>query len=497
MARFLGIDIGDNALRGALVRTGLRKVEVERYVEIPLTQAPGTPGRLPELTDAAQNLLRALPAAPDAIAAATAGEQTSLRALQLPLSAKKRVAEVLPFELEALLPYEPRDAVIDYQPSGADTDSVRVLVAAVLRKHVAETLASLAQAGLQPRELAAGAAALDGLANLMPELRGEGPVLLLDVEDHRTDLCFLHAGHCVMARTIAFGIEDMPGAADELQRELTRTLASFRTAGYDTPREIKLCGAGALAEGAIDWLSNALAHPVQLLELPPASAPGASPGGPALGKALALAARAVLGRRRINLRIGEFTPESTKGALLDHVNLIVTCAVIVVMTMMFSLKAQQMLLADEQTALRSQLATATQQVFDKPIEDPSLATEKILNPKSDDPLPRFDAFDALAALSGAIDESITHDVRRVRIEIADDKKEGRLELQGTLDSLTKRDEVVSTLEKHGCFRDIELGKTGPATGADRINYQIEAIVQCAGEGSSAGKKKAAKKEDMP
>src|SRR5262245_49056552 len=147
MARFLGIDIGDNALRGALVRTGLRKVEVERYVEIPLTEAPGSPGRLPELAEAGQNLLRALPGTPDAIVAATPGEQTSLRALELPLSAKKRVAEVVPFELEALLPYEPRDAVIDYQPIGTDTDAVRVLVAAVLRKHVTETLTGLTQAG--------------------------------------------------------------------------------------------------------------------------------------------------------------------------------------------------------------------------------------------------------------------------------------------------------------------------------------------------------------
>jgi Tfp pilus assembly PilM family ATPase len=489
MARFLGIDIGDNALRGALVRTGLRKVEVERYVEIPLTQAPNSPGRLPELAEAGQNLLRALPAPPDSIVAATAGEQTSLRALELPLSAKKRVAEVVPFELEALLPYEPRDAVIDYQPIGAETDAVRVLVAAVLRKHVTETISALDQAGLSPRELGAGAAALDGLSNLLPELRVPGPVLILDMEDHRTDLCFMRSGSCVMARTIALGIEDMPAAADELSRELARTLASFRTAGFDTPAQVVLCGPGAQAQGAIAWLSNALSHPVLVLEVPPASTSGTHPGSAAYGKALALASRGVLGRRRINLRTGEFAPESTKGALVEHVNLIVTCAVVVVMTMMYSLKSEQMLLADEQSALRTQLATATQQVFDKPIDDAALAKAKIENPKSEDPLPRFDAFDALGALSGSIDESINHEVKRLRIEIGDDKREGRLELQGLLESLTKRDEVVSKLEKQGCFRDIEVGKTGPSGSPDRISYQLEAVVQCPGEGPKPKAKK--------
>jgi general secretion pathway protein L len=302
----------------------------------------------------------------------------------------------------------------------------------------------------------------------------------------------------VMARTIAIGIEDMPGAAEEFQRELARTQASFRSAGFDTPKMIRLCGAGATAEGAIDWLSSALAHPVDPIELPPA-ADGATKPQPAFAKALALAARAVLARRRINLRTGEFAPESVRGGLAEHINLIVTCAVVVVMTMMFSLKSRQMLLADEQSALRSQLGAATQQLFDETIEDADKAETQINNPKSNDPLPRFDAFDALAALSGAIDPSITHEVRRLRIEIADEKKEGRLELQGTLQSLTQRDQVVSDLEKQGCFREIELGKTGGVANTERISYQIEAQVQCETDAAAAGKKKKSSKakESLP
>ena len=175
MARFLGIDIGDSALRGVLVRSSLRKLEVERYVEIPLTQLPDTPGRLPELNEASRNLLRALGATPDAIVAGLAGEETSLRVIELPAAARKRIAEVLPFELETVLPYDPHDAIIDYQPIASDQGTLRVLSAAVLRPHVAQTLERLRQIGLEPRELAAGAAALDGLGILLPELKAQGP----------------------------------------------------------------------------------------------------------------------------------------------------------------------------------------------------------------------------------------------------------------------------------------------------------------------------------
>jgi hypothetical protein len=91
MARYLGIDIGKHALRGVLVRSALRKLELERYVEIPLVQPEGSPGRLPELSEAGRNLLRALGATPDAIIAGLAGEETSLRVIELPAAARKRV----------------------------------------------------------------------------------------------------------------------------------------------------------------------------------------------------------------------------------------------------------------------------------------------------------------------------------------------------------------------------------------------------------------------
>src|SRR4029077_11779281 len=106
--------------------------------------------------------------------------------------------------------------------------------------------------------LAAGAASLDGLINLVPELRDPGPVLILELSDHHTDLCFLENGHSAFARTIGFGIEDMPGKAEALQQELSRTLASFRSLGFAPPRSAHLCGTGAESDGATAWLSSAL-----------------------------------------------------------------------------------------------------------------------------------------------------------------------------------------------------------------------------------------------
>jgi general secretion pathway protein L len=494
MARFLGIDLGTTSLRGVLVRSALRKLELERYVEIPLTEAPDSPGRLPELAEAGRSLLRALPAAPDVVVAAIAGDECSLRVVELPASARKRVAEVLPFELEAMLPYEPRDAVVDYQPIDSDETTLRVLAASVLPPHVSATIEELRHAGLDPHELAAGAAALDGLVNLLPELKEPGPVLIVEIADQRTDLCFIQAGHCVFARTIGFGIDDMPGAAEEASQELQRTLASFRAAGFPEVRSVRSCGVGAAAEGAAEWLGGALGRTdVQPLALPHASL-GPTQSSPAFGKAAALAARGTMGRRHINLRTAQFATKRGRSELIEHLNLIVLCVVIVVMTAMFALKARQKLLSDERDALRTELATVTKDVFDRAVSDPTLAQALAKNPKWNDPLPRFDAFDALGALSSAVGQDINHEVRRLVIEVADEKREGRMELQGALDSLVQRDSIVSQLERHPCFHDIQLGRTSPAGGnQNRINYQIEAVVECPGEGQADTNKSGQKK----
>jgi general secretion pathway protein L len=488
MARFLGIDISNTAIRGVLLRSAMRKLEVERYVEITLREAPQSPGRAHELLEAGRALRQALPFAPDAIIAGLTGEETSLRVVELPTAAKKRIGEVLPFELEAVLPYDPHEAVIDYQPVDTQGSMLRVLAASVLRKHVKATLDDLRAAELEPRELAAGAAALDGLTNLVPELQTAGSVLLIDFADHRIDACMLEAGHCVAARTLGSGLHDMPGAAASTERELQRTLASFRGAGAGAPTAIYVSGVGGEAESALMWLSGVLGQAVRPLALPSPTLPETA-GGPAFGRAAALAARAVTAGQRIDLRKGEFAATEGRGQWMQYASMITTCIVAMIMTAMFSLKAQQKVLADEQGGLRENLTTQTLAILGKSVSDPAEVEALIKNPKNSDPLPSFDAFDALGAVSSAIPGDVAHEVKRLRVDVADEKRQGQLELVGLLESLGKRDRIVDELRKHPCFSEIELGKTSPGGSDNRINYTLEAVVQCPGQGNPKEKKR--------
>jgi general secretion pathway protein L len=486
MARILGIDIDRSALRTAVIKTAFGRVEIERYLQIPLGSAPATPGRLPEVHEALANVLRALGKPPDVAVSCLDGEHASIRVVELPTAAAKRVSEVLPFELESMLPFDMADAVVDYQPIATTGAQQRWLATAVPKQHVRDHLSHFAGTAAEPREVAVGAAALDGLRTVCPDL-ATGTVALLELSDGAGNFCVLEAGRCAFARTLS--MERTPSARGDAEfwQAVKRTLAAYRASGGAAPTTLHLCGPGASMDIAT-WLSSELSLPVVPLQLPAALG---SVGNevPAFARALALAARAASPGKRINLRLGEFATTRGRTELAAHLSLASICGVILLLTMVFSLKARQSVLLDEQHVLRSELANVTESAFGKAERDVVAVEALLAGPQTENPLPRFDAYDALAAISEAVPPEITHELRHVRIDLADEKKEGKLELQGALGTIDQRDQIVARLEQHGCFAEIERGRTSSGRIAGTISYQVESKVACPGEATQSKKHK--------
>jgi general secretion pathway protein L len=480
MARTLGLDVGATAVRGVVVRTALRRTEVERYVEATVAPAESPAARAEARATAIREVVAACGRAPDAVVASLEGSDASVRPVDLPAAARKRIAEVLPFELEAMLPFPVETAVVDYQPvPDAAPGQIRVLAAASPRARVESLLAELRDAGVDPAEVAVGAAALEGLVALTPELGGEGPFLVVDLGASRTDLCIVSKGRCVLSRTVSAGVGGLPRSEPELARAVVQTLAAHRAAGGAPVARVLVCGGGALVDGMIAWLAERVeGAPVSALALP--GAPGSEPAThPLFGRAAALAARVAQKAKRLDLRQGDLAYRRALGGLRQLAPLIAVCVSLVFFAFVFSTWASYRVLAARHVALEEELARATRRHFGEETRDPDRA-RRLLEGRvgPTDPLPRFDAFDVLDALSTAIEPGIVHDVRRLEIEIGAGERDGRLELQGAVASIAERDRIVAELEKHACIHDIEKGRTGPMPGSDRVQYQLEAVVRC-------------------
>src|SRR5262245_47235607 len=253
MALTLGIDIGKTSIRGAVLRTGLRSQEIERYLEVPVSALDATGNHDHVVRAAVHELIAQLPVPPDQVIASLDGARASLRVVQIPAVAKKRAADVLPFELDPLLPFPIEDAMVDFQEVRQAGEKLDLLAAAVPETVVAETLESLGQAGLQPRELAVGAAALDGLAPFLNQPPGEA-WMLVHVDAERIDIAVLRDGACELARTLDEGVEALRPRPDAVRLALAQTLMKYRGDGGPLPARVLVMGLGSNDANFLAWV---------------------------------------------------------------------------------------------------------------------------------------------------------------------------------------------------------------------------------------------------
>lgn len=480
MGLILGLDIGRDMVRGAFFRTQLRKSELLRYEQSPISVQPGQEGRAEAVRAAVQGILATNPRPPDQVICDLDGQKASLRVVELPKGAAKRVAEVLPFELDPLLPFVVDEAIVDHQLIGPANDVLRFLAAAVPRDHVVAHLDDLRAAGVEPRELAVGAAVFDGLLQVVPEFQTPGPHLLVDMGRSKTDVCILANGRCELARTITGGTDDLLTRPGHLEVALKRTLSGYRANGGPAPLAAHLSGQFAAVGDVPGWLANVLDISTRTLALP--ALPGADDATrPHFARAAALAGRVAGKAKRIDLRQGDLAAPAAMGNLRQHSKLLAVCTVSIILSFAFSIYARYSSLEAEQQALHAELDGVTQELFGAGTTSPTEARELLEGGTgAADPLPRFDAWDILDSVSGAIPSEIVHNTRRLSIEIDDEAHDGRFEIQGTVATIAERDTIAEQLEGHECFRQVKRGPTSPGPRNEGLNYRLEVDVRCPG-----------------
>ena len=494
MATTLGIDIGAHGIRGALIRSSLRTLTIERYVEAPIEAlTPDAPNE--ELRYAAvRELIAQLPEPPDAIVMAIDGARASLRVISVPQAAKKRIGEVLPFELESLLPFAVDEAVLDHQEIGVREGELAVLAAAVPEQVVAETLDGLAAVGVQPRELAVGGAALDGLMSFLA-LPEDAVTLLLHLDARASDVCVARGKVCELARTLNEGTEGLLVNPFSFRAALHQTVMKYRAEGGREIDRVLVMGEGANDPRVLARIGEALSSPggtpsalIEPVSLPSAQGTDLEPS-PVFGKALALAGRTLRRGKRLDLRKGKFALPRGVSQLREYAVLATLCLFAITLTYAFSVWASYRALSEERDALAAKLGKVTEQHFGIATTSPTRARELLEGGgASKDPLPRFDAFRVLGAISAAVPASIVHDTRRLEITIDEGGQTGSFTLQGQLPDLTARDTVADALDAHECIEQIERGKTSTVPGGERKNYVLEGQIACPGAKKTKAKK---------
>ncbi|MCP5067911.1 MAG: pilus assembly protein PilM [bacterium] len=340
--RILGLDLGSHAIKAVEMRQTLRDLEVVQLRTLSLDDP--SPSLAAEIREFLQ--LHDLPTSGAVVA--IAGDRVSSRRLSFPFRDKRKIEPAVPFELEAQVPFELDDFVIDWEVVAEQREQAEVAATLAPRSEVTLLLEMLHEAQVEVRIVEAEGLVL---ANLASAFDLPGPRLLGDIGHRKTTLCLCLDGRGVAARTLPVGGEaitravakdrglgeieaerlkieqgifggaghpECPSAVeviDRLAREMLRTLGSAEElldrAGEDLPQpQIVIMGGSARLHELDRYLSErtsvqAVRLPLPKGEMGAALLAGGDPMvfGPATALALRGSAQAV---SRMNFRKDEF-----------------------------------------------------------------------------------------------------------------------------------------------------------------------------------------------
>jgi len=518
--RILGLDLGSHAVKAVEFRQTLRGVEVAQLRSLPLDDP--SPSLAGEIRDFIQ--MHDLPT--EHVVVSLAGDRVSTRRLSFPFRDRRKIGPAVPFEVEAQVPFDLEDFFVDWEIIGQQKGRTEVTATLAPRSEVALLLETIREAGINPRTVEAEGLVLANLASIF-EL--EGTRLLADIGHRKTTLCLCVNGRAAAARTfpvaglaftealarergigeleaegikIAEGVFGGPGrkespaglaVADQLARELVRTLGSLETAAEDGDipplGEIVLMGGTAHLHRLDEFLAGRTGLRVSRLALPPADMGAAlvAGGDPVIfAPAIALAVRGSMrARTRMNFRQDELARridlrqlgrELRWTAGLAGLALLLACASAIANIALESRRAEQ---------LEQQTARLYQEAFPgRPAPGSVLAGMKEAVRSAQqraDTLGIYrgnlSALQVLAEISSRVPDNL--DV--IFEELAIDRQV--IQIKGHSSSFESVDRLKAELEKYTPFSEIKVGEvTSDARRGGRI-FNIRISLASGGETS--------------
>jgi general secretion pathway protein L len=481
LATYVGIDVGHSAVKVAKIHVQFKRIRLLAMAQADI----GPEGEGAAIRYALERVKTAQNTSVDGTAAALDGTRGTIRMLDLPISAQKQVAEVLPFELESDLPFALDEAVWDYRLKPGTRNegkTFQVLTAVAKTQEVKRTVDALKEAtGLEPERVSLGPFPL---ANLAPYVAADTVYVVVDIGLRRSEVLLMMGETCLGARTLGTGTVGLPAAAQKLARELRTSLAHFASTGLPAPTKVLLAGGGAFVLGAQAYLASELAivvEPIRIaqgIEIDPTMPAEVMSAMPNFAKALGLALS--LGNKPldVNLRQGGLAFERGFAWLKEKTPMLLALLGAAIFFASFAALVEMVVLARERATLEKALSTVTKDVLGKETSEASEASALLSQSNAaadEDPLPHADAFDVMVRLSESIPASVMHDIEEL------DYQKGHARMNGIIPSVNDAQELVTSLKSDRCFSDVKLVSTTQAVGQDNANrkkYIVEFDVKC-------------------
>jgi general secretion pathway protein L len=506
--KILGIDLGAWSVKVAELEAGFRQSKLVGLYERPLADPIEGETPVERAARTLKELMDEEHLQPE-MCATTLGGQAILRLLSFPFTDRKKIEQVLGYELESQILGDLEGLVTDFVISSTSADGARVIAVAAHKDLIQSRIDALSKVGAEPRVIGASALSYGALKGMA--FSGIEPELIVDFGHEHTHVGVAQGDAMLFARSIPRGGSDVtaalaeafrmsprdaqtakhqqafvlpPGAVPEtpshrrvdetvrealrpLLRELRQTIAAYRAGGGPQPARLLYTGGAARLNGLAAHLEVELGLPVAPLTLErgefvaealatvgiaPEEAFGAALPAQALGLALAAAAPVP----QVNLRKGELAYRTDYSFLRGKGAYFAVATLCVLLFAAVNAIAALRSLHKEADALEAQLKRATTDLFGEPrLDGKAVSDELRAGPKGGaPPIPTITAYDVLDEVSRHVPPPDKGKLDIQELEI----KPKKTYIKAVAESAQQVDDLVAALEKIDCFEKVEKGK---------------------------------------
>ncbi len=240
--KILGLDIRNNSVSAVLLTSGLKGNAIESFTHVSYnTDAEDKSS----ISEALQAIVDQMDIADSVCIVSFPAEEISFRNLKIPFRDQKKISQILPLELEPLLPYPTDDLLMDFQimPSADSSENTDIVAVAVRKSYIEKRVAELAAFGIIPRIIAAGSSQTTLCLNHFSDIPENS--IVIDIDSKRSTMLIFVSGQITLIRSIQLH-STKEKRAGRLCTDIQRTLATSETlTGSDIrPEAFFLTGPG-------------------------------------------------------------------------------------------------------------------------------------------------------------------------------------------------------------------------------------------------------------
>ena len=233
LPKIAAIDLGDRAVRVALVRTGPTRPRVLALVEAEIIQRDSETKREATVR-ALKDALQELGGSADVYVSHISGRNGVVRVLSVPFTSVRRIEATIKGDLEPHVPLPIEDLVVDFRPISVSDGKTQVLAVAVRKTCLREHLEILAEAEIDPEVVDLNFASLTSLWLREHSVAADEITVLLHATTDGALLVITQGRRMVFLRGMDLSAEDLRGDGQQYAEQVMTTLRAFAAVSRNT-----------------------------------------------------------------------------------------------------------------------------------------------------------------------------------------------------------------------------------------------------------------------